>query len=233
VLKFGRLPKLPKFAFRLPSLPGGGSGLVAGIAGAVLLFAGASWLMMPEGDWPAPAGMAALSPSSDPMPTSSTGNEEAEVKITEEPLADDQVAIADLAEEEQAGTDLGGLGALIEEKLGAPKAKAGEVASAEDVSSGPEGRVFGASTGGSRLVIKAKAPVWVRIEDAQGQVVLTQMLLTGDTYQVPDRKGLVVIARDGGLLSYMIDGKEKGILGTPGEILVGRPLDIELLDRQG
>ena len=39
--------------------------------------------------------------------------------------------------------------------------------------------------------------------------------------------------RDGGLLSYLIDGKEKGILGTPGEILVGRPLDIKDLEKNG
>jgi hypothetical protein len=59
------------------------------------------------------------------------------------------------------------------------------------------------------------------------------MLMKGETYSVPDRDGLVVIARDGGLLSYIIDGEEKGILGTPGEILVGRPLDIKLLDGNG
>ncbi|MCX7348622.1 MAG: DUF4115 domain-containing protein, partial [Alphaproteobacteria bacterium] len=79
----------------------------------------------------------------------------------------------------------------------------------------------------SRLTLKAKAPVWVRIEDANGNVVMTQMLMKGDTYRVPNRDGLVVIARDGGLLSYIIDGKDKGILGTPGEILVGRSLDIK------
>ena len=56
---------------------------------------------------------------------------------------------------------------------------------------------------------------------------MTQMLMKGDTYRVPNREGLVVIARDGGLLSYLIDGQEKGILGTPGEILVGRPLDLK------
>ena len=86
---------------------------------------------------------------------------------------------------------------------------------------------------GSRLVLKAKAPVWVRIEDAQGNVVMTQMLRGGDTYSVPDRQGLVVIARDGGLLSYIIDGKERGVLGTPGEILVGQPLDITTLEKRG
>jgi len=42
-----------------------------------------------------------------------------------------------------------------------------------------------------------------------------------------------VIARDGGLLTYLIDGKERGILGTPGEILVGRPLDVKSLEGNG
>jgi hypothetical protein len=42
----------------------------------------------------------------------------------------------------------------------------------------------------------------------------------------------VVIARDGGVLAYEIDGKERGFLGTPGEILVGRPLDIATLEKK-
>ena len=50
---------------------------------------------------------------------------------------------------------------------------------------------------------------------------------------MPDRDGLVVIARDGGLLAYMIDGKERGMLGTPGQILVGQPLDIPSLEKRG
>ena len=45
------------------------------------------------------------------------------------------------------------------------------------------------------MLLKAKAPVWVRVEDAQGNVVMTQMLMKGDTYQVPDREGLVVTAQ--------------------------------------
>jgi cytoskeleton protein RodZ len=75
--------------------------------------------------------------------------------------------------------------------------------------------------------------VWVRIEDTQGNVILTQTLLTGDSYRVPDRSDLVIIARDGGLLAVEIDGVDKGSLGTPGEILVGRPLDIQSLASNG
>ena len=133
-------------------------------------------------------------------------------------------------EDDLEGTGLDGITALIEKNVpgaaGAAKALEG-MASATDMAITNEGREFGTGNGESRLTLKAKAPVWVRIEDAQGNVVMTQMLMKGDTYRVPNREGLVVIARDGGLLTYIIDGKEKGILGTPGEILVGRSLDIK------
>ena len=69
--------------------------------------------------------------------------------------------------------------------------------------------------GKSRLVLKAKSPVWIRIQDGQGSVVVTKMLMPGDNYRVPEQEGLVVIARDGGLLAYEIDGKDYGILQTP------------------
>jgi cytoskeleton protein RodZ len=75
-------------------------------------------------------------------------------------------------------------------------------------------------------VLHAKAKVWIRIEDTQGRVVLTQTLMAGDSYRVPNRDGLTVIARDGGLISYSIDGVDRGQLGNPGEILVGRSLDL-------
>ena len=91
----------------------------------------------------------------------------------------------------------------------------------------------GPPTAKAGLPCRRGAPVWVRVEDALGNVVMTQMLMKGDTYRVPNREGLVVIARDGGLLSYVIDGKEKGVLGTPGEILVGRSLDVKSFGGKG
>ncbi len=241
VLRFGKLPKLPRFNFNLSAIPGGAGGIVASIAGAIFLFAGASWIMVPGSEEPPKVENAVA--SADPMPTASTGPEAAEVKVTEEPMPDDRpVAAADPAIDAAAGTDLDGLTALIQEEVatsGATDSKEelaplpADVASAEDIKLTPDGREFGGKNGGARLVLKARAPVWVRIEDSEGNVVMTQMLMKGDTYRVPDRDGLVVIARDGGLLSYVIDGKEKGVLGTPGEILVGRPLDLKALEGSG
>jgi cytoskeleton protein RodZ len=202
----------------------------------LFLFMGTSWMLMPGSETPAEQQQAAAQ-ISDPMPTASTGDDAAEVKVTEEKMPDDQVAALDPAPDvgtpQQIDGDLDGLGAFIAEQVpdaagGSTPVDPGQVSvSADDIKKTPDGTIYGATNANARLVLKARAPVWVRVEDAQGNVVMTQMLMKGDTYQVPDRKGLVVIARDGGLLNYLIDGQEKGILGTPGEILVGRSLDIE------
>lgn len=227
VLSFGRFAKLPK----LRRVPGGAGGLVASTAAAVLLFAAVGYFLLPGGDKPAavselPSAETAdvsAAPQADPMPTASTAPDTSEISAGEAPAP----GAAAPAEDDLVGTGLDGITALIEKNV--PNAEPVPAAAGE-VTTGPEGRTFGAANGESRLVLKAKAPVWVRIEDSQGRVVMTQMLMKGDTYRVPNREGLIIIARDGGLLSYTIDGKEKGVLGTPGEILVGRSLDLKALE---
>lgn len=239
ILAFGQLAKLPRFSVR--GMPRGG--LVASVAGALVLAATAAYLLLPSTGGVKPeAEVAETAPSGvDPMPTASTGPDAADVAVSEAPMpAHDPAAMAAKAgENDLEGTGLDGITMLIEKNVmndpvngkakGKAKAPAQPVA-AGDVPVSGEGRQFGSENGESRLTLKAKAPVWVRIEDSQGNVVMTQMLMKGDTYRVPNRDGLVVIARDGGLLVYVIDGKEKGILGTPGEILVGRSLDIKTFE---
>lgn len=241
ILSFGKMPKLMHLNIKLSDIPGGAGGLVASIAGAIFIFAGASWMMIPVEEFTAPEPQVAI--AADPMPTASTGPEAAKVKITQETMRDDVLASTEASVPAQSDTqavdDLSGLGAFIAEQVAEvqiavpipePKTATLDVPVVDDVMQTSEGRVFGVKNEATRLVLKAKAPVWVRVEDAQGNVVMTQMLMKGDTYQVPDREGLVVIARDGGLLSYVIDGKEKGILGTPGEILVGRSLNLSTFE---
>ena len=233
ILAFARSARLPKM--KIGRIPGGAGGLVAGLAGAVLLFGAASYLLMPgadkapekaidmsSADYPAPP----PPPGADPMPTASTGADTAEVSVGDEPMPPQETqaaAVAPDGENDLEGTGLDGITALIEKNVPQTTASTDPAAAAPAAS----GSQPAADASGSRLTLKAKAPVWVRIEDSNGNVVMTQMLMKGDTYKVPNRDGLVVIARDGGLLVYMIDGKEKGILGTPGEILVGRSLDIK------
>jgi cytoskeleton protein RodZ len=234
VIRFGKLP-IPKFNIR--EFPGGAGGIVASCLFAIVLFAGANWMIQPQGGEPG----AEIAQDGDPMATASTGESDAEVAVTEEAMPDDQPDEAASEPEETASTGqeptseeeaLDGLTGLIEQTLGQPKSSAQKTKGEEKVAIAEPEAVKTAPDTSSRLTLKAKGPVWVRIEDEQGNVVMTQMLRKGDSYQVPDRKGLVVIARDGGLLSYSIDGKERGILGTPGQILVGQPLDLATLERQ-
>lgn len=237
ILAFTRFAKLPKL--KMGRVPGGAGGLVAGLAGAVLLFGAASYMLMPGADkvpdkaldmssaeYPAPP----PPPGADPMPTASTGTDTADVSVGDEPMPTQETQAATAAPDGQndlEGTGLDGITALIQKNVPQATASAAPAATASAAPNGSGGQQFGDASADSRLTLKAKAPVWVRIEDSSGNVVMTQMLMKGDTYRVPNRDGLVVIARDGGLLTYIIDGKEKGILGTPGEILVGRSLDIK------
>lgn len=245
ILKFGKLPPFPRL--NIKSFPGGAGGVIGSTFGAVLLFATASWLMQPVPEtstMPQIVQDETLPEAGDPMSTASIGESQTNVAVSEEPMPE---AIEPKVMEETAATgrepaseedSLSGIGALIEDNFETPAASAPpQPGQAQPVpkpnNAKPAAKTPPAGEEGARLVLKAKAPVWVRIEDTQGNVVMTQMLRSGDTYSVPNRPGLVVIARDGGLLSYIIDGKERGILGVPGQILVGQPLDIPTLEKRG
>lgn len=244
ILRFGKLPPFPRF--NIKSFPGGAGGVIGSCFAAVLLFATATWLLQPVPSTPGAEQAAQAEeevPAGDPMPTASTGGSDTNVAVIEEPMPETSEPEAKVEEETPAtgkdpmGEDdsLSGIGALIEDGFETPKGEPPQATqpAPQAKPAKKEASTQPASEDGSRLVLRAKAPVWVRIEDAQGNVVMTQMLRGGDTYSVPDRPGLVVIARDGGLLSYIIDGKERGILGTPGQILVGQPLDIPTLEKRG
>ncbi|MGH6908484.1 MAG: RodZ domain-containing protein, partial [Aestuariivirga sp.] len=190
VLRFGKLPAFPRFNFKLSAIPGGSGGFVASLAGAMFLFAGASWMMMPGSEEPRATEQSAEAQPIDPMPTATTGAEEALVKVTEEPMPGDGRQAAQASDPDAwAGTDLDGLTELIEKNIAKQPVSGQErqIATADDMALTGDGREFGTSNGSTRLVLKAKAPVWLRIEDAQGNVVMTQMLMTGDTYRVPNR----------------------------------------------
>jgi cytoskeleton protein RodZ len=90
---------------------------------------------------------------------------------------------------------------------------------------------YGSENHSVRIVLHANKAVWIRVEDAEGRIMITRTLQAGDSYRVPDRAGLVLIARDGGALDYSIDGERRGAIGAAGEIVVGRPLDAGQLSR--
>ena len=237
ILRFGQMPKIPSLNIKLSNFPGGPGGMIASAFAVFMVYSATNWMMSAP---TAPiaieqtAEIAPAAPAVDTMPTASTGPEVADVKVTQEPIsgaaqtasAEDVPPIPE-GEPVLASEDPDALGNFIQEQIPEPtgKAKPKQVVSTEVAKDGA-GRVYGADNADARVVLKAKSAVWLRIEDAKGNVLITQMLAAGDTYRVPNKDGLIALSRDGGRISYVIDGKEMGPLGQSGKILVGENLDI-------
>lgn len=245
-------------ARRMKEMASGPGGVVASVAVAVMLFGGVAWSLLPGAQTAQPelAGSVQQQEQSGEQQVAESGastSVAATQAQSEEPMPD--TAGSDVAQAEDARTDpigallaqqadeaansLSGLDKLIASNGEIDKittATTGEPAqhAVKPVHNDAQGRIFGADNTDARLVLHATAPVWVRIEDGKGKAILTETLMAGDRFKVPNQEGLVVIARDGGLLTYEIDGKKLGKLGTPGEIIVNRKLDIaELMNRDG
>ena len=126
--------------------------------------------------------------------------------------SDVETALANEGTEEVTASDLG---AFIATQVGGNGAASAE----PNKDASPT-----AAAGSSRIVLRARTNVWVRIEDEGGNALVSQTLPKGEVYHVPDRTGLVLIVRDAGALEYSLDGKPYARLGSPGQILVSHPL---------
>ncbi|MBL8837039.1 MAG: helix-turn-helix domain-containing protein [Alphaproteobacteria bacterium] len=60
---------------------------------------------------------------------------------------------------------------------------------------------------GPRITIRANGDTWVEIRDAAGASVLARTLRSGETYQVPDRSGLVLTSGRMNTLEVRVDGQ--------------------------
>ena len=216
--------------------------IVGCIAGAILAFSIMAMMLSGKDE------QQQIASAIDPLPTASLespAEDGSAVTVKEAPMMED-LATAPSSEEgskeDQPGKFEGGLDDLapfIVEQLGeadkggeAPqKVRVEEVVPPLPEPDGPD-QAKGEAHG--RIMLKAIGTVWFRVEDSRGHVIVSQTLAKGQTYAVPDREDLVIIARDGGLISYAVDGVDKGALGTPGEIVVGKPLSVsQLAGEQG
>jgi cytoskeleton protein RodZ len=90
----------------------------------------------------------------------------------------------------------------------------------------PEGQVYGAENTDGHVTIRArKNDAWIRVEDAQGHVLIEQTLKAGDSYKVPGKPGTILVARDASAFELLIDGQSLGLAGPPTLVLTGKSLD--------
>ena len=94
----------------------------------------------------------------------------------------------------------------------------------------PDGTVYGVENAGSRVSLRArKDDTWIRVEDAEGRVLVEQTFKRGDIYRVPADRGAVLVARDASAIEVVVDGRSLGLAGPPTLVLTGKPLVADAL----
>ena len=91
----------------------------------------------------------------------------------------------------------------------------------------PEGTPYGAENVDGRVVVRARRDgAWIRVEDAQGRVLIEQTLNAGDSYRSPSQPGVILVARDASAFELMVDGQSLGLAGPPTLVLTGKSLEV-------
>ena len=128
----------------------------------------------------------------------------------------------------EAGPDAAGT-----EQAAAPPATDEPEQAAQQASAAPSrGRVFGADSGNSRILVRAVMNSWIQVrDDADNRLLVTRMLRAGDSYRVPDRRGLKLLTGNAGALEILVDGEVVPSIGPIGKVLRAVALDSERLRR--
>jgi len=83
--------------------------------------------------------------------------------------------------------------------------------------------------GGSRITLKAGEASYVEVKDPSltgpDSVLVSRELARGESFDVPDRAGLVLLTGNAGGLQVAIDGRDTGPLGARGQVIRRLVLD--------
>ncbi|MEX0760317.1 MAG: RodZ domain-containing protein [Tistlia sp.] len=90
---------------------------------------------------------------------------------------------------------------------------------------GRAARVFGTANTDARIVLRATADSWVQVRNASSDLLFTQVLRAGDSYNVPNEQGLTLLTGNAGGLQVLVDGQAVPALGPSGT--VRRDIELE------
>jgi cytoskeleton protein RodZ len=89
--------------------------------------------------------------------------------------------------------------------------------------------VAGESSGASRITLKAIEETYVQVKDPSlkkpHDVLLSRVLTPGESFQAPDRQGLVLLTGNAGGVQVEVDGRSAGVLGRSGQVIKRLPLE--------
>lgn len=101
---------------------------------------------------------------------------------------------------------------------------------AANITGAHEPQVFGMQNHDSRVILRARADAWVRIEDLSGSVLFEGNMVRGDSYRVPNRASIVMATRNAGAVEMLLDGQSLGPAGAIGQAVIEQSLDPAVLE---
>ncbi|MBA4097108.1 MAG: hypothetical protein C0484_10130 [Rhodospirillum sp.] len=80
-----------------------------------------------------------------------------------------------------------------------------------------------------KIVVRARLESWIQITNEKKEVVFSRVLRSGETYTVPEEKGLMLTTGNAGGIEILVNGKKLKSLGTVGLVKRDIPLDAKKL----
>ena len=93
----------------------------------------------------------------------------------------------------------------------------------------PDARAYGAGNTASRITVRANSDSWIQVREANNTLLITRILRAGDSYRVPNLKGLSLMTGNAGALDILVDGKPVAPIGLFGVVRRRVLLDPERL----
>ncbi len=88
-------------------------------------------------------------------------------------------------------------------------------------------KVYGINNINPRVIITANTPTWVEIAEPSGELILTRLLSSKDSFNVPNIKGLLLITGNAGGLNFTVDGVKIPQIGPIGSVRRNISLNVE------
>ncbi|MFM2128928.1 MAG: hypothetical protein RL477_474 [Pseudomonadota bacterium] len=109
--------------------------------------------------------------------------------------------------------------------VSAPSTPAGSASAGNQSSAASAGNQSSAASAANQssaasaaIEIRAKGDSWVQIRGQGGRVVVMRIFRTGDTFKVPDEKGLTLMTGNAGAIEILVDGKPVPAIGPFGAV---------------
>lgn len=96
----------------------------------------------------------------------------------------------------------------------------------------PEPETYSIASVESRITLRVRSATGVRVQDAQGRIIIEREMRGGDTFQVPDQPGLLLVTRDAGAIELIVDGQSVGRAGRNNQVTTGFPLNADELKQR-